>query len=105
MAIGTTQAFRTQNFRLLGNFYDKNNVIGSKGYYLNSVGDGVEWRADINESTGILTGGVISATFGGTTFNITAGTGQILSKDLINDEVIVTNKRVSWNAQNNVALT
>lgn len=105
MSIGTSQAFRTQNLRLLGNLFDKNNFIGKKGYYLNSTGDGVDWRADINESSGIFYGGVISATIGGTTFNITAGSGQVITRVLLNNEIVTTNAIVSWNAQNNIALT
>lgn len=91
--------------RLLGNLFDKNNFIGRKGYYLNSTGDGVDWRADLNETSGIFYGGVISATIGGTTFNITAGSGQVVTRALVNNEVVTTNKIVSWNAQNNITLT
>ncbi len=105
MSIGTSQAFRTQNLRLLGNLFDKNNFIGKKGYYLNSTGDGVDWRADLNESSGIFYGGVISATFGGTTFNLSAGSGQIITRALVNNDIVTTNKIISWNAQSNVALT
>jgi hypothetical protein len=105
MSIGTSQAFRTQNLRLLGNLFDKNNFIGKKGYYLNSTGDGVDWRADLNENSGIFYGGVISATIGGTTFNITAGSGQVITRALVNNDIVTTNKIVSWNAQNNIALT
>lgn len=91
--------------RLLGNLFDKNNFIGKKGYYLNSTGDGVDWRADLNESSGIFYGGVISATIGGTTFNLSAGSGQVITRALINNDVVTTNKIVSWNAQSNAALT
>lgn len=91
--------------RLLGNLFDKNNFIGKKGYYLNSTGDGVDWRADLNENSGIFYGGVISATIGGTTFNITAGSGQVITRALVNNDIVTTNKIVSWNAQNNIALT
>ena len=89
MAIGTSQAFRAQNLRLLGNFYDKTNSIGNVGYRLNSTGDGTKWLADTNQSSGILT----------------AGTGQIVTNSLVGGEVVATYTKVSWNAQNSVALT
>lgn len=107
MAIGTSQAFRTQNFRLLGNFYDKDNWVGKKGYALSSDENGVHWEADQNETSGIFSGGIMTATIGGTTFNVSAGVGQVVSRtlDIPTGEVKTNTTRVSWNTQSNIALT
>ena len=98
------QAFRTQNLRLLGNLFDKNNSLGAKGYSLHSTGDGTAWQADLNEDSGILTGGVLSIG-SGNTISVTAGTGQIYSRSVISSEVVTTLTNVSWNAFTNVSLT
>ena len=106
MAIGTSQAFRTQNLRLLGNLFDKNNFLGKKGYYLSSDEDGTRWIADPNETSGVFSGGILSATIGGSTFNVSAGVGQVVSRTVLpSGEVETTTTRITWNAQNNVALT
>lgn len=59
-----------------------------------------------NLYTGLLSGGVISATNSGTTFNISAGTGLIvtLNADLI-DEFDTTIKYVKWEAKTNISLS
>jgi len=98
------QAFRTQNLRLLGNLFDQNNSIGAKGYSLYSTGDGTVWKADQNESSGILTGGILSIGAGSNTISISAGTGQIYSR-VLTSEVVTTVSNVSWNAFTNVSLT
>jgi hypothetical protein len=98
------QAFRTQNLRLLGNLFDKNNSLGAKGYSLHSTGDGTAWQADLNEDSGILTGGVLSIG-SGNTISVTAGTGQIYSRSVVSSEVVTTLTNVSWNAFTNVSLT
>jgi len=106
MAIGTSQAFRTQNLRLLGNLFDKNNFIGKKGYYLSSDENGTRWIADPNETSGVFSGGILSATVGGTTFNVSAGVGQVVSRTVLpSGEVETTTNRITWNAQSNVSLT
>jgi hypothetical protein len=98
------QAFRTQNLRLLGNLFDKNNSLGAKGYYLHSTGDGTAWQADQNEESGILTGGIL--TIGtGSTISVSAGTGQIYTNTVVSSEIVTTVTSVSWNAFTNVSLT
>jgi hypothetical protein len=98
------QAFRTQNLRLLGNLFDKNNSLGAKGYYLHSTGDGTAWQADQNEESGILTGGIL--TIGtGSTISVSAGTGQIYTRSVVSSEIVTTLTNVSWSAFTNVSLT
>jgi hypothetical protein len=98
------QAFRTQNLRLLGNLFDKNNSLGAKGYYLYSTGDGTAWQADQNEESGILTGGIL--TIGtGSTISVSAGTGQIYTRSVVSSEIVTTLTNVSWSAFTNVSLT
>ena len=98
------QAFRTQNLRLLGNLFDKNNSLGAKGYSLYSTGDGTAWKADQNEASGILSGGVLSIGTGNT-ISVSAGTGQIYTNTVVSSEIVTTVTSVSWNAFTNVSLT
>jgi len=98
------QAFRTQNLRLLGNLFDKNNSLGAKGYSLHSTGDGTAWQADQNEASGILTGGVLSIGTGNT-ISVTAGTGQIYTRSVVSSEIVTSLTNVSWSAFTNVSLT
>ena len=97
------QAFRTQNLRLLGNLFDKNNSLGAKGYSLYSTGDGTAWKADQNEESGILSGGVLSIGTG-STISVSAGTGQIYGNTLVSSEIVTTVTNVSWSAFTNVSL-
>jgi hypothetical protein len=98
------QAFRTQNLRLLGNLFDKNNSLGAKGYSLHSTGDGTAWQADQNEASGILTGGVLSIGTG-STISVSAGSGQIYSRSVVGSEIVTTLTNVTWSAFTNVSLT
>ena len=92
--------------RLLGNLFDKNNFLGKKGYYLSSDEDGTRWIADPNETSGVFSGGVLSAIIGGTTFSVSAGVGQVVLRTVLpSGEVETTTTRITWNAQNNVSLT
>ena len=97
------QAFRTQNLRLLGNLFDKNNSLGAKGYSLYSTGDGTAWKADQNEESGILSGGILSIGTG-STISVSAGTGQIYGNTLVSSEIVTTVTNVSWSAFTNVSL-
>lgn len=66
---------------------------------------GITSGAPLNQSSGVLTGGVLSIGTGGagvaTTFSITAGTGQIVD-NTVNPTTVTA---VSWTAQINVAVT
>ena len=99
------QAFRTQNLRLLGNLFDKNNSLGAKGYSLYSTADGTAWQADQNDTSGILVGGILSIGSGSNTISITAGNGQIFTRALVGSEIVTTLTNVSWSAFTNVSLT
>jgi hypothetical protein len=58
----------------------------------------------INEATGVLFGGIISGSLGGTTFNVSAGIGQIagLTSDITGVESTIT--EVTWDAFTGVTL-
>lgn len=99
------QAFRTQNLRLLGNLYDKDNSLGAKGYSLFSTGNGTAWQADQNDVSGIMAGGVLSIGTGNNKINISAGYGQVYERALVSGEVVTTLTNVSWNAFSDLSLT
>lgn len=54
------------------------------------------------ESTGRLTGGAVTATPGGTTFNLALGTGKIVD---YTNQLSPTITQVSWGASSSVAIT
>lgn len=57
------------------------------------------------DSTGIITGGVLTATIGGTTFNVSAGAGQIITYSAGVDSISTSLETVTWDAFTNVAVT
>jgi hypothetical protein len=61
-------------------------------------------RAEKFENTGILYGGVLSATVGGTTFSVSEGIGQIVGYTGNENGVFPTLTEVSWGAFNGVTL-
>jgi hypothetical protein len=58
-----------------------------------------------NESTGILYGGDLSATIGGTTFNLAEGIGQIVSQTSSISGVSTTITPVTWSTSTGIAIT
>lgn len=59
----------------------------------------------LNDTTGILFGGVLSATIGGTTFSVTAGIGQIVTQTASISGVVTTVTNVTWSAVVGAAIT
>lgn len=59
----------------------------------------------LNDTTGILFGGVLSATIGGTTFNLTAGIGQIVTQTASITGVVTTVNNVTWSAVTAIPIT
>ena len=57
------------------------------------------------DATGIITGGVLSASIGGTTFSVSAGAGQIITYSAGATSVSASVQNVTWSAFNNVAIT
>jgi hypothetical protein len=78
--------------------------IGSAFQYLrvNSGGSALEYAtlasSSLNDTTGILFGGALSATIGGTTFSVTAGIGQIITQTASITGVVTTASNVTWSA-------
>ena len=61
--------------------------------------NGTSWKkasVDTNDSTGILSGGILSANIGGTTFNVSAGYGQIIGLTATDNAVYGNYKYVEW---------
>ena len=61
--------------------------------------------SNLNDTTGILFGGVLSATIGGTTFSVTAGIGQIVTQTASISGVATTVSNVTWSAISGAAIT
>jgi hypothetical protein len=61
--------------------------------------------SQLNEPTGVLFGGVLSASIGGTTFSLTAGIGQIVTQTSTISGVSTTVTPVSWAAATAVPIT
>jgi hypothetical protein len=59
----------------------------------------------LNDTTGILFGGVLSAAIGGTTFSVTAGIGQIVTQTASITGVVTTVSNVTWSAVSGAAIT
>lgn len=59
----------------------------------------------LNEITGILFGGVLTATIGGTTFDLTAGIGQIVTQTASITGVATTISNVTWSTVTAVPIT
>ena len=59
----------------------------------------------LNDTTGILFGGALSATIGGTTFSVTAGIGQIVTQTASISGVVTTVNNVTWSAVVGAAIT
>jgi len=59
----------------------------------------------LNDTTGILFGGALSATIGGTTFSVTAGIGQIVTQTASISGVVTTVTNVTWSAVVGAAIT
>ena len=55
--------------------------------------------------SGILYGGILSATVGGTTFSVSAGIGQIVDYSASINGITADTTYVTWDAYNNVAIT
>lgn len=100
---------------------DPNNITNA---YYSSVGgtqtlhlvkaDGSEVTASIststsaesqNASTGIISGGEITAAIGGTTFSVASGKGQIVTQTLSGSDVDTIITPISWDAFNNITPT
>jgi hypothetical protein len=81
-------------------FYDELwNIIEE---YCDCSGNG---GSQLNETTGILYGGDLSATIGGTTFSVTAGIGQIVTQIASISGVATTVNNVTWSAVTGAAIT
>jgi hypothetical protein len=61
--------------------------------------------SNLNDTTGILFGGALSATIGGTTFSVTAGIGQIVTQTATIAGVATTVSNVTWSAVTGAAIT
>jgi hypothetical protein len=61
--------------------------------------------SSLNDTTGILFGGALSATIGGTTFSVTAGIGQIVTQTATIAGVATTVSNVTWSAVTGAAIT
>jgi hypothetical protein len=61
--------------------------------------------SQLNEPTGILFGGNLSASIGGTTFDLTAGIGQIVTQTSTISGVSTTVTPISWSAATAVPIT
>jgi hypothetical protein len=61
--------------------------------------------SSLNDTTGILFGGALSATIGGTTFSVTAGIGQIITQTASITGVVTTVSNVTWSAVTGAAIT
>jgi len=61
--------------------------------------------SNLNDTTGILFGGVLSATIGGATFSVTAGIGQIVTQTASIAGVVTTVTNVTWSAVVGAAIT
>lgn len=61
--------------------------------------------SSLNDTTGILFGGALSATIGGTTFSVTAGIGQIVTQTASISGVVTTVSNVTWSAVSGAAIT
>jgi hypothetical protein len=61
--------------------------------------------SNLNDTTGILFGGALSATIGGTTFSVTAGIGQIVTQTASIAGVVTTVSNVTWSAVTGAAIT
>lgn len=76
---------------------------------VNSSGNVIEFTpasgSRLNEITGILFGGVLTATIGGTTFNLTAGIGQIVTQTASITGVVTTVSNVTWSTVTAVPIT
>ena len=59
----------------------------------------------LNDTTGILFGGALSATIGGTTFSVTEGIGQIVTQTASISGVATTVTNVTWSAVTGAAIT
>jgi hypothetical protein len=83
--------------------FPANPVSGQRYTYQDSTWrwNGYAWEkdpyTDINASTGILYGGILSPTIGGTTFNISAGIGQIFGLTASIYGVVPSKTYVTWN--------
>jgi hypothetical protein len=75
--------------------------LSLSGTTLNATGGG----SSLNDTTGILFGGALSATIGGTTFSVTAGIGQIVTQTASITGVVTTASNVTWSAVTGAAIT
>jgi YVTN family beta-propeller protein len=73
---------------------------GSGGVTIDAAGG-----SQLNEPTGILFGGNLSASIGGTTFDLTAGIGQIVTQTSTISGVSTTVTPISWAASTAVPIT
>jgi hypothetical protein len=86
-------------------------LTGNAGKFLrvNAGATAVEYAnvtsSNLNDTTGILFGGALSATIGGTTFSVTAGIGQIVTQTATISGVVTTVTNVTWSAVVGAAIT
>jgi hypothetical protein len=92
--------------------YGINTFAGTPAYALgvDASGNVVEFTgggggSSLNDTTGILFGGALSATIGGTTFSVTAGIGQIVTQTASISGVVTTASNVTWSAVTGAAIT
>jgi YVTN family beta-propeller protein len=85
---------------------------GSSGEVLKTNGAGVTYwdtgggsGSQLNETTGILYGGDLSAAIGGTTFDLAEGIGQIVSQTSSISGVSTTITPVTWSTSTGIAIT
>jgi hypothetical protein len=102
----------SSSFKVIGtsSFTGSVNITGSveiTGSQVNSgslrVTDQIYHPVSHQLTTGILSGGIISGSIGGTTISIGSGSGQIISASFIpNDGVEITYKNVNWSSFSNI---